>query len=197
MIACLRPLSALCLAGLLVACSSSPSSNLGELPRTPQASVEQMLQKAGTSQSEDAQLLRLSAADLAAKQGNTQRAESILGQVDLQLLKPAQQIYASTLKAELALARNDAKAALDALAHPSLERLGELPVEQQARTQLARANALEKDGQLLAAARERVFIAPLLSGDESQRNQDHIWSCLLYTSPSPRDLSTSRMPSSA
>ena len=31
--------------------------------------------------------------------------------------------------------------------------------------------------------------------------QDHIWkgyaSCLLYTSPSPRDLSTSRMPSSA
>ena len=25
----------------------------------------------------------------------------------------------------------------------------------------------------------------------------HIWSCLLYTSPSPRDLSTSRMPSSA
>ena len=26
--------------------------------------------------------------------------------------------------------------------------------------------------------------------------QDH-WSCLLYTSPSPRDLSTSRMPSSA
>ena len=26
---------------------------------------------------------------------------------------------------------------------------------------------------------------------------DQIWDCLLYTSPSPRDLSTSRMPSSA
>ena len=26
---------------------------------------------------------------------------------------------------------------------------------------------------------------------------DKIWDCLLYTSPSPRDLSTSRMPSSA
>ena len=25
----------------------------------------------------------------------------------------------------------------------------------------------------------------------------HYWTCLLYTSPSPRDLSTSRMPSSA
>ena len=27
--------------------------------------------------------------------------------------------------------------------------------------------------------------------------RDKLWSCLLYTSPSPRDLSTSRMPSSA
>ena len=26
---------------------------------------------------------------------------------------------------------------------------------------------------------------------------DVVWTCLLYTSPSPRDLSTSRMPSSA
>lgn len=187
MIACLRPLSALCLAGLLVACSSSPTSNLGELPRTPQASLEQMLQQAGNSQSEEAQLLRLSAADQAYKQGDAARASSILEQVDLQTLKPAQQIYASTLLAELALARNDAKAALAALAHPSLERLGELPVEQQTRTQLARANALEKDGQILAAARERVFIAPLLSGDEAQRNQDHIWSLVsnLPAEPAP------------
>ena len=29
------------------------------------------------------------------------------------------------------------------------------------------------------------------------KNKDHDWDCLLYTSPSPRDLSTSRMPSSA
>ena len=28
-------------------------------------------------------------------------------------------------------------------------------------------------------------------------NTDNLWHCLLYTSPSPRDLSTSRMPSSA
>ena len=30
-----------------------------------------------------------------------------------------------------------------------------------------------------------------------QRYYDHVNPCLLYTSPSPRDLSTSRMPSSA
>ena len=33
MIACLRLLTALCLAALLAACASSPSSSLGELPR--------------------------------------------------------------------------------------------------------------------------------------------------------------------
>ena len=33
--------------------------------------------------------------------------------------------------------------------------------------------------------------------DGDSRYGDRIWICLLYTSPSPRDLSTSRMPSSA
>ena len=53
MIACLRPLSALCLAGLLAACAGSPSSSLGELPRTPQASIDQLCAQIG----EDADVL--------------------------------------------------------------------------------------------------------------------------------------------
>ena len=36
-----------------------------------------------------------------------------------------------------------------------------------------------------------------LAGSTSAAGCMHIYSCLLYTSPSPRDLSTSRMPSSA
>ncbi|OEC35485.1 hypothetical protein SAMN05216600_106104 [Pseudomonas cuatrocienegasensis] len=175
MIACLRPFLVLCLAGLLAACASSPSSTLGELPRTPQATLEQLLQQAETSEPNKAAELRLSAADLAARQGDNSRASQILGQVALDQLKPAQQIYASTLAAEMALAQDEPKRALQALTHPSLERLAELPVEQQIRTQSARANALEADGQLLAAARERVFIAPLLSGENAQRNHETIW----------------------
>ena len=171
----LRPLSALCLAGLLVACGSSPTSSLGELPRTPQASIEQLLQQAAESKPEQAALLRLSAADLAYKQKDTGRATRILEQVPLDGLKPAQQIFASTLAAELAMTRNQPKAALKALSHPSLDHLSELPVEQQIRTQLVRASALEADGQTLAAARERVFIAPLLSGQAQTTNQEAIW----------------------
>ena len=175
MIACLRPIFMLCLAGLLAACASQPSSTLGELPRTPQASIEQLLQQAAESPAEHATALRLSAADLAYKQKDPTRASSILEQVQLESLKPAQQIYASTLRAELDMSRNKPKAALRALSHPSMERLGELPVEQQVRSQLVRANALQATGQILAAARERAYIAPLLNGASATDNQETIW----------------------
>lgn len=178
LIASLRPLSALCLAGLLAACASQPSSNLGELPRTPQASIDQLLQQAGDSPSEQAELLRLSAADLAFQQKDAARASSILDQVQLANLKPAQQIYASTLRAELHMASNKPKAALRALDHPSMARLGELPVEQQVRSQLIRASALQATGQTLAAARERAFIAPLLSGATATQNHEAIWTLI-------------------
>ncbi len=176
MIACLRPLSALCLAGLLTACASSPSSSLGELPRTPQASIEQLLQQASTSKLEQATLLRLSAADMAYRQQDIGRAIRILDDVPLTELKPAQQIYASTLSAELYMARNNPKSALKALQHPSLQHLSELPVEQQIRTQLVSARALEANGQTLNAVRERVFIAPLLSDEAAKANHEAIWS---------------------
>ncbi|MBV6752664.1 penicillin-binding protein activator [Pseudomonas chlororaphis] len=179
MIACLRLFSALCLAALLAACASSPSSSLGELPRTPNASIEQLLEQAASSKTpEQAALLRLTAADLAYRQKDSGRASQILAQVPLDTLKPAQQVYASTLAAELAMTRNQPKAALTALSHPSLERLSELPVEQQIRTQTVRARALEADGQTLAAARERIFIAPLLSGEAAKNNHEAIWALI-------------------
>ena len=167
MIACLR---------LFTACASSPSSSLGELPRTPDASIEQLLEKAASSKSaEDAALLRLSAADLAYKQKDFPRAARILEQVPLDTLKPAQQVFASTLAAELAMSRNQPKAALTALAHPSLQRLAELPTEQQVRTYSVHAAALEADGQALAAAQQRTLLAPLLGGQAASTNNDAIW----------------------
>ncbi|NWA26849.1 penicillin-binding protein activator [Pseudomonas gingeri] len=179
MIACLRLFTALCLAALLAACASSPSSSLGELPRTPNASIEQLLEQAASSKTpEQAAVLRLTAADLAYRQKDSGRASQILAQVPLDTLKPAQQVYASTLAAELAMTRNQPKAALTALSHPSLDRLSELPVDQQIRTQTVRARALEADGQTLAAARERIFIAPLLSGEAAKNNHEAIWALI-------------------
>ncbi|TFZ19822.1 hypothetical protein AK6_13900 [Stutzerimonas stutzeri] len=176
--ACLRPLLLLCVATLLAACSSSPSSTLGELPRTPQASTQQLLKQAEQSDAEQAAQLRLAAADQSIQQGNRAQARSILQQVQLDALKPAQQIFALTLQAEIALADGEPEKAEQALQHPSFERLGELPVSQQIRSQLARAQALEANNKPLAAARERVFTAPLLSGEQAQANHETIWKLL-------------------
>ncbi|WLG94928.1 penicillin-binding protein activator [Pseudomonas sp. FP198] len=179
MIACLRLLSALCLAALLAACASSPSSSLGELPRTPDASIEQLLEQAAQSKNpEQAALLRLSAADLAYRQGNAGQSAQILQQVPMEQLKPGQQIFANTLSAELAMTRNQPKAALTSLSHPSLQHLSEMPVEQQVRTGTVRARALEADGQTLAAARERIFIAPLLENEAQTKNHEAIWTLI-------------------
>ena len=176
MIACLRLFTALCLSALLVACASSPSSSLGELPRTPDASLEQLLQQASESQDpEQAALLRLSAADLAMRQQNNERATQILAQVALDSLKPAQQVFASTLAAELAMSRNDPKAALTALSHPSVSRISEMPIDLQVRTHTVHARALEADGQTLAAARERTAMSPNLAGDAANSNNEAIW----------------------
>ena len=45
--------------------------------------------------------------------------------------------------------------------------------------------------------REDAFNFGLMCQAPPQKSIGHTWHCLLYTSPSPRDLSTSRMPSSA
>jgi len=171
-----RPLIFLCIAALLSACASSPSSTLGELPRTPQASTQQLLKEAEASVPAKAASLRLSAADQSMQQGNQAQAQEILGQIDLNQLMPAQQMFAKTLEAELALAAGEPKSALQALQHPAFERLAELPVDQQLRTQLARAQAFEANDQPLDAARERTFIAPMLSGEAAEANHEAIWS---------------------
>ena len=170
-----RPLIFLFIATVLAACSSSPSSTLGELPRTPQASTQQLLKEADASDPAKAALLRLAAADRSIKQDKHAQARQILEQIDISQLMPAQQMFAKTLEAELSLAAGEAQDALLAFQHPAFERLAELPIDQQLRTQLARAQAFEASNQPLDAARERTFIAPLLSGDAATENHEAIW----------------------
>ena len=175
MIASLRPLSILLLICLLAACASKQSNTIGEIPRTPNASIEQILEEANDSDLEEANALRLSAADLAYQQRDFMRASSILETVPLASLSPAEQVYEQTLQAELALHRKKPKSALNYLNHTSFQYLGQLPVEQQIRSSLVRANALQADNQTLAAARERVFIDPLLSAGPASTNHEMIW----------------------
>lgn len=178
MMARLSPLLILGLAALLTACASSPSSTLGELPRTPQATTQQLLQQADQSDPAKAAELRLAAADQSLTKGEAARARGILEQVPLDSLKPAQQISPVPFWTEIALIEGQPQQAQQALAHPAFERLGELPVDQQIRSQTVRARTLEATGQTLAAARERIFTAPLLSGTAAKENHEAIWGLL-------------------
>lgn len=178
MIASLRPLSILGFSALLAACAGQHGSGLGELPSSPPGSIAQLLQQAEQSKPQQALLLRLSAADQALQQHDLAQAQRILDALPLDTLAPAQQMFASTLSAELALARQKPKSALQALQHPSFARLGELPMTQQARSRLARAGALELDGQTLEAVRERIALAKLLDARHSQDNHETIWRLL-------------------
>src|SRR5690606_21631161 len=81
MISRLRLLTVLCLLGLLAACSGGPRSPAGDLPKTPQASVDQLLLKASQSSPREAALLRLAAADKSYALGNPLRAAHIIQQV--------------------------------------------------------------------------------------------------------------------
>ncbi|QEY59654.1 penicillin-binding protein activator [Pseudomonas sp. C27(2019)] len=174
----LRILSTLCLSAILVACSSSPSSGLGQLPPTQYNDLDKLLLQADKKSDTQALGLYLAAADLAWQQQQALRAREILEKIDLSIATPAQQIFAKTLEAELALDRKQAKSALKALQHPSFTHIGEMPLNQQIRSQLARAQALQDTGKPLAAARERIFIAPLLDSEKALENHQRIWQLL-------------------
>ncbi len=122
--------------------------------------LDKLLEQAGKKSDSQAVGLDLAAADLAWQQKQPLRARKILEGLDLSGASPAQLMFAKTLEAELALARQQPNSALKALKHPSFERLSEMPLAQQTRSQLVRAQALEDSGKPLAAARER-FTSPL------------------------------------
>lgn len=174
----LRVLSTLCLSILIAACSSSPSNTLGQLPATKYSDLDKLLEQAGKKSDSQAVGLYLAASDLAWQQKQPLRARKILEGLDLSGASPAQLMFAKTLEAELALARQQPNSALKALKHPSFERLSEMPLAQQTRSQLVRAQALEDSGKPLAAARERIYIAPLLEGQTAFDNHQVIWSLL-------------------
>ncbi|MDY0248966.1 MAG: penicillin-binding protein activator [Pseudomonas sp.] len=174
----LRVLSTLCLLALLVACSSAPSNTLGQLPPTKYNDLDKLLEHAGEETDRQAVGLYLAAADLAWQQKQPLRARKILESIDTSHASPAQFIFAKTLEAELALVRQQPNSALKALKHPSFERLSEMPLVQQTRSQLVRAQALQDSGKPRAAARERIYIAPLLEGQSAFDNHQTIWTLL-------------------
>ena len=83
-------------------------------------------------------------------------------------------------------------AKLQKILHENLQRIGDSMIS-------GGVDNMEKYQYMLGQARTYQYmlqeISNLLKAKEQKDEQGNV--CLLYTSPSPRDLSTSRMPSSA
>jgi uncharacterized protein len=167
-------LSAVALALILAGCASPPTQ-LADLPRTPDASVEQILRDASRRSGAEANLLRLHAATVASENGRHEQVRSILADIPQSDLPPDQQLRFSELQASSSLALGQPSAALRALQHPSLRQLESLPLDEQVRIQLLRADAQLAAGSPLNAARERVFVDGLLTTDKRQENHRIIW----------------------
>lgn len=147
------------LASMLFACSSTPTTTSSDsmLPSTSdQLSVVRDLLKAGEF-------------------GN---AQTQLQLINSKLLSKRQLFEYQILQAQTALALNQATSGLEYIAqlrinHPNLQ-----PIDDQ-RVTLLKVALLENNQDLLAATRERVFIASELNGRTAKQNHEQIWTNLM------------------
>lgn len=171
------PLALLSLTLLLSACAPRPGQ-LSDLPATPQASVEDILRNAQRRSGEEANLLRLHAANAALLSGQPERVQTILAEVAQSNLPLDQQIRFSRLQAQGALALGQTDLALRAIRHPSMQQLDTQPLAEQLTVHRLRADVLEAGEEYLAAVSERVYIDPLLDATAQRNNRLAIWEIL-------------------
>lgn len=116
-------------------------------------------------------------------------AEVVLSGLQFDQLTTAQRTRYAQLRAELALSLGDGNEALNWLSGDRASLFDGLPLEQQKVISLMRAEAYEYSGNYLSAARERIFLAPVLEGDDARFNSEQIWFDLqLVPEESIRDL---------
>ncbi|WP_084649174.1 penicillin-binding protein activator [Saccharospirillum impatiens] len=117
-------------------------------------------------------------------------AEVILSGLQFNQLTTAQRTRYAQLRAELALSLGDGNEALNWLSGERAALFDGLPLEQQIVVSLLRAEAYEYSGDYLSAARERIFLAPVLEDDNARFNNEQIWFDLQLVPEEPiRELS--------
>lgn len=167
----------------LVSCATAPSSNSPqEKDRPRQAvgssdSVFELIRAAETAMPGEANNLRLKAAEIAFDNESFDQAENIVAAMVLPLGPNLEKRYA-LLKAKISLQNGDGLSALDWLRQPAINRASLTPQEQLELGEL-RANAYFVARSYIASARERIFLNPLLSGQQRLSNQEEIFSTLL------------------
>ena len=168
----------------LLSCSSSapqaPVVPAQDVEKTPQLSaVDGILVQARRSASPLAESLYLDAARLQLDSGFTEDAAQLLDALEEDGDLPSNlRMRHALLAAEVALIRGDARAALRRLdGAPSTDAANQSQDSQIALRSL-RAKALELADEPMSALRERIQLAPMLSGEAQRENHNAIWATL-------------------
>lgn len=118
---------------------------------------------------------QLSAIEALLDQHQVDEAQIILNGLNFNSLSTSEKTRYVLAQANLALILGNGQEALSWISGEYVYLFDGLPLDQQIDISLMRAEAYEFSGQPLAAARERIFMAPVLSGDQETFNHEQIW----------------------
>ncbi len=121
---------------------------------------------------------QLQAAQQLFDSGDYDEAEIVLNRIEFNSLTIAQQTNFALLRAATYLKQSEPQQTLYWLAGEFTYLFDGLPMDEQIEIALLRAEAWEMSGQYLTAARERIYLAPVLEGDVSAINHELIWADL-------------------
>ncbi len=144
------------------------------------STVEQWLLDAKDMDPEESAELLLRAAEVLLREGELARADDVVGELISPELSTDQALRLAIIRARVQRGHAEFSQALAQLSDPLIEKaVIEAPVRQQMQYSQLRASLYEIEGDHLSAARERIFIDPLLTPSQQPANRQSIWGSLM------------------
>tara|TARA_R110001599_G_scaffold61708_15_gene171774 strand:- start:785 stop:2692 length:1908 start_codon:yes stop_codon:yes gene_type:complete len=142
--------------------------------------VDQWLIDAEGLNSDDAANLLLRAAEVLLRDGELSRADDVVGELIAPELTAEQALRLAIIRARVHRGHAEFSSALTELSDPLIEAaVIDAPIRYQLQYSQLRASLYQIEGNHLAAAREWIFIDPLLNPSQQGANRESIWQSLM------------------
>lgn len=142
--------------------------------------VEQWLLDAATLDSDEAADLLLRASEVLLREGELARADDVVGELIAPELSADQALRLAIIRARVHRGHAEFTSALAELSDPLIEAaVIDAPIRRQLQYSQLRASLFQIEGDHLAAAREWIFIDPLLNPSQQGANRESIWQSLM------------------
>ncbi|AUM14084.1 penicillin-binding protein activator [Ketobacter alkanivorans] len=177
-------LAALLMSLTLAACQQpgDPGASTPQVDTTPASVIASLIERAQSAPSPESERLLIQAAQLLLEQEKPGEAQRLLESVNVITLDNDTRAALVLTLADIYLAQGEPLQAEELL---TTDRMGlltaanELSAERLNEISLKRATVWEFNGNYLSAARERIFVAPMLSDEASTTNHQRIWGDLI------------------